>query len=318
MRHKLLAFMATALFLLPTAVQAKVHYLTLPAATGSGTYQYFTAVAQMFSKVHPDINITISSSSGTVENLRLLGAGETEMCSSNASIAHFAYDGKDVFKEKIPMRGMFIYDMSNYHIITLDKNINSIEDLAGKTISIGLVNSLMEKVGSIILDVYELTDKVKIHNLSLGESCTALKDGNIDAALLVNAVPQTSIMELATSRDLKFIPVPAGLAAKVNERLTTADGIIPAGTYPNQKEDLASFAWYEGFFAHPDADPELVYTFLKVLFSNIDELASLYPRAAKTSPQLCMDGMNMPLHPGAARYYEEIGLTIPNRIKPID
>lgn len=304
---------------LPAASPAKTTYLTLPTATMSGTYyQYFSTVSQIFSQKRPDINITVTASSGALENVKLLESGESELIPTNAAVARFAYDGTDVFKKKVPLRGVFVMFQSDYHFLTLDKNIKSIDDLAGKTVSIGLGSSLMEKVGRLIFTEKHMLDTVKLRYHSLSESCEGLKDGVLDAALLLSTVPLAPVSELATNRDLIFVPVDKSIAGLVDRQIASKPSVIPAGTYSGQKEDVPSIAFYEAFFAHKDTSPDLVYDFLKILFDNKADLVAAFPGARATTPELCMEGMSLPLHPGAYRYYKELGLDIPDAIKPVD
>lgn len=304
---------------LPFVAQAKTNYLTVPTATMSGTYyQYFSAVSQIFSQKQPDINITVTASAGAIENIKLLQNGESELIPTNAAMARFAFNGENVFKSKVPLRGMFVMFQSNYHFLTMDKKINSFEDLVGKKVSIGLGSSLMEQLGRVILTEKGLIDKVTLRYLSIAESCAALKDGSIDAALLLSTLPLSPVMELATSRAIRFIPIQPETAALAAKTIACSPDVIKAGVYPSQTVDVPSIALYEAFFAHKDASVDLVYTFLKVLYDNKPDLMLAFPGAAKTTPELCMEGMSVPLHPGAYKYYVDQGVTVPDHLKPID
>lgn len=321
LKHILTLSLTLTLGLLPTAfsAEAKTTFLTLPTATMSGTYyQYFSGVGQIFSKKYPDINITVTASSGALENVKLLEMGEAEIAPSSVPVARFAFDGTEDFSKPVPLRGVLVMFSSHYHFITLDKNIKSIDDLAGKTVSIGLGSSLMEKVGRRIFTEKGMLDKVKLQYLSIGESCSALKDGTIDAALLLSTLPLSPVMELCTSRDVNFVPVSEDIAKLVGEGIPSRSSVIPAGTYPGLTKDVPSITFYEGLFAHKDASPDMIYMFLKVLYENKEDLMAVFPGAKTTTPEMCMEGMAVPLHPGAYRYYKELGIEIPDALKPTE
>ena len=213
-------------------------------------------------------------------------------------------------------RGMVRYPGTAARIFgaLADSGINSIMDLEGKAIGTGALGSTSGDAVPLLLDALGITVK-STANLSSSGICDALKDGTIDVGFGVTGVPASWMLDLETSKDIKIIPLTQD---EINTVLTAqpywSSGVIPGGVYKNHDEDIPCITFGNFFMANKDLDEELVYNLVKATFENKAEIEKVDKNAAGIDVAN-FGFLTMPLHPGAQRYYEEIGVEIPDNLK---
>ena len=190
----------------------------------------------------------------------------------------------------------------------------SIKDLEGKAIGTGALGSTSGDAVPLLLDALGINVK-STANLSSNGICDALKDGTIDVGFGVTGVPASWMLDLETSKDIKIIPLSED---EINTVLAAqpywSSGVIPGGVYKNHDEDIPCITFGNFFIANKDLDEDLVYNLVKATFEHKAEIEKVDKNAEGIDVEN-LGFLTMPLHPGAQRYYEEIGVEIPDNLK---
>ena len=283
-------------------------------ATGgtTGTYYAFGGVvSQVLSSKIDNLNFDVQSTGASKANIYLVADKEADIAIVQNDVMYYAHKGIDLFDGEVvegfsAMAGCYAEVVQ----IVSKGDINSIADLKGKRVSVGDIGSGCEFNARQILEAYGMTfDDIEVNNLSFGDSATALKDDKIDAFFCVAGAPTTAIVELATTNEIKLLEVDDEHAAKLIEKYpfyTKYD--VPGGSYKGIDSDVQTVAVVATFIVSDDLSEDLVYKMTKALFENSDEIANAHPKGAELDPEYSVSGISIPIHPGALKYYKEIGV----------
>ena len=153
-------------------------------------------------------------------------------------------------------------------------------------------------------------DDIQAQNLDFAESANAIKDGAIAAAFVTAGTPTTAVTELATTNDIRVLSLGEDVIASLCESYSFyTPYTIEADVY-NAAEATQTVAVKATIVVKADLDEELVYNMTKGLFENLDAVAEAHAKGAEMSLEGAIEGVSVPLHPGAAKYFEEQGLTV--------
>jgi TRAP transporter TAXI family solute receptor len=257
-------------------------------------------------------NVTAEATAGSQENIRRLIDGDLDFALSNAAISYFAVRGGSGWETSYPIRAVMTLAPNVALFVTpADSGIETIADLRGKRVSVGPAGAGFEMFVGPLLGVHGLSyDDFKPLNATQSGAVDLLSDGSADAAFLGGAVPTASITQAATSMDLRLIPFDGeAMAMAVQEYPFFAPATIPAGTYRGQEED------YHGLnvgsmhlITSEDASEELVYAFTKAIYEHRDAVVERHPAGKAIRPEVVVRNTGTPFHPGAERFYREIGI----------
>jgi hypothetical protein len=188
-----------------------------------------------------------------------------------------------------------------------------VKDLKGKKVSIDVPGSGCAVMARAILEEYgfNLQKDLTIANLSQSESVQALKDGVVDAVFFNFAYPGSAVMDLAATRDILLIPIEPAMADQLVKKYPYYVKInIPAKTYPKADYDVLCLGDSNVLVANPSMDTEVAYKAVKAIFENVHKgqwaLVNVHPIAAQLTPQNAVNSP-IPLHPGALKYFKEVG-----------
>lgn len=314
MKKRTFAIALTILMIFTLTLSGCSGKTTLKMATGgtTGTYYAFSgAVSQVLSSKIENLAFDIQSTGASKANIYLVSDKEADIGIVQNDVMYYAYNGIDLFdgeaiKGFSAMAGCYAEVVQ----IVSKKSINSIEDLKGKRVSVGDVGSGCEFNARQILEVYGMTfDDIEVHNLSFNDSATALKDDKIDAFFCVAGAPTTAIVELATSNDIRLLEVDDEHADKLIESYPFYTKYkVPGGSYKGVDSDAQTVAVVATYIVSDELDEDLVYKMTKALFENADEIAKAHPKGAELDPEYSVSGISIPIHPGAQKYYKEIGV----------
>ena len=314
MKKRTIAIALTILMIFTLTLSGCSGKTTLKMATGgtTGTYYAFSgAVSQVLSSKIENLAFDIQSTGASKANIYLVSDKEADIGIVQNDVMYYAYNGIDLFdgeaiKGFSAMAGCYAEVVQ----IVSKKSINSIEDLKGKRVSVGDVGSGCEFNARQILEVYGMTfDDIEVHNLSFNDSATALKDDKIDAFFCVAGAPTTAIVELATSNDIRLLEVDDEHADKLIESYPFYTKYkVPGGSYKGVDSDAQTVAVVATYIVSDELDEDLVYKMTKALFENADEIAKAHPKGAELDPEYSVSGISIPIHPGALKYYKEIGV----------
>jgi hypothetical protein len=287
---------------------------TLKMATGGTTgtyYAYSGAVSQVLSQKVNNLSFNVQSTGASKANIYLVSDKEADMGIVQNDVMYYAYNGIDLFEgEKISgfsaMAGLY----AEVCQIVSKKEITSIADLKGKRVSVGDVGSGVEFNARQILEAYDMTfDDIVVSNLSFGDSATALKDDKIDAFFCVAGAPTTAIVELATSNQINLLEIDDEHVAKLIEKYPFYTKFsVPGGSYKGVDTDVQTVAVVATYIVSDSLSEDLVYNMTKALFENADEIANAHPKGAELNPEYSVSSISIPIHPGAEKYYKEIGV----------
>ena len=255
------------------------------------------------------------SSRGSVDNVNAIISGLRNSGFAQSDVAYWAYTGTGTMEGKEPaadLRTIAALFEEHIHLVALaDSGINSVADLAGKRVSLDEPGSGTYVDANLILEANGLgADDVTAEALKGNAASEALRNGKIDAYFVVAGYPTGSLIELASAVDIKLVPIDGAGA----EALTSKYGFfsvseIPAGTYENVGA-VSTIAVGAQWFTNAKEDEELIYNITKALWN--DESRRLldvgHAKGKTITLETALNGVGVPLHPGAERYYKEVGL----------
>lgn len=289
--------------------------VNLILATGgtSGTYYPFGgAMAQIFNSKIENMNVTAQSTGASVENLKLIGKKEAELAIVQNDMIDYAYNGTEAFKDgKIEnVRAIAtLYPEVIQIVAAADSGINSFNDIKGKKFSVGAPGSGVEANFRQIAEVSGITyNDFSANYLSFSESADSLKDKHIDGFLFVSGIPNAAIQDTATTNSLKFISLSDDIINKLIQKYPFFTVYtIPAGTYKGQDSDVKTVAVNATLAVGNEVPEDVVYKLTKALFENQAELAQAHAKGKELSLEKAVQGVSIPYHKGAEKYYKEVG-----------
>ena len=197
-------------------------------------------------------------------------------------------------------------------LITMDPEIKSVSDLAGKSVSIGAPGSGVYFNAVDVLAAAGLTENdIQAQYQSFADSTDALKDGKIDAAFIVAGAPTAAITELCTTNNAYLVPIDGEIADKLIAASPYYTAYtIPAGTYAGQDADVVTATVKATLIVSASAAEDDVYNLTKAIFENTEAIAAENGKGAELSIENATSGMTAPFHAGAAKYFAEKGVTV--------
>src|SRR5579864_1447529 len=306
------ALVAATTMVAPIASAAGT-FVVLTGATSGAYYPLGVALANVIGNVMPPLKTSAQATKTSVENLNLLQAGRGDIAFTLGDSLVDAWKGKEEAGFKTPLRKLrgiaAIYPNYIQIVARADSRIRSLADLKGKNISVGAPKSGTELNARTIFAAAGLAykDFGKVEYLPFGESVELMKNRQLDATLQSAALGASSVRDLAASVDIVVVPIPANVLRKTNDP-AYLPATIPANTYRGQTADVHSAAVQNFLVTHEGISNDIVYRVTKALWTNLDQLVAAHPAAKAIDIRHALDGMPLPLHPGAEKYYKEVGI----------
>lgn len=303
----------------PTAPKPKYRLMIFTGGTGGVYFPVGSKLAEMLNKHAADAVAAEARTSGaSVANANALAQGDANIAFIQNDIAYYAYNGLYMFdKNKVDMRGIIsLYPETVQIVVLADSPIKSIYDLAGKKVAVGATGSGVAVNAEQILKAAGIWDKVEKVYAPFTDAANLLKLRQIDAAFVTAGHPTSAIAELSTTTPVRLIPIPDEVYNKLlgeGYRFYTRV-VVPKGTYNGLDSDVQTVAVMAIIAARPDVPDDVVYAILKTIFDNLAEFRGAHARVANLSLEKALDGMSIPLHPGAVKFYQEKGLKIPTEL----
>lgn len=308
-------------FVLNAAAQ-KATRLTLGTSTVGGTYFVLGGGwAKIIGEKLDGVQISIQEGGGPATNIQLIEGDTAELGFATTNVAYQGWNGLEWANgvKYHKMRSIFPMYASYLHVWTLDKPTNPIynfRDLEGKHVSTGTPGNTSEIAGKAAMAVLGITPS-NLSMLATSTQISSIKDGIIDVAITVTGLPGPFMLELESTHDPRLVWFSGEDLEKIKEEYPTFfKGIIPKGTYKNQKEDITTISFWNIVIAHKDLPDDLVYNIVKTTFENKDEWVIAEPSIRQLDPNNLEYCVPIPLHPGAVKYYQEIGVKIPEALLP--
>jgi hypothetical protein len=296
------------------AATAETQFINVLTGGTSGVYYPLgVALSQLYSKAMPNAKVTVQATKASAENLNLLQAGRGEIGFTLGDALSDAWKGNAEAGFKTPLKKLRavagIYPNYIQIVASADSGIYTLADLKGKRISVGAPKSGTELNARAILKAAGLSyaDLGKVEYLPFGESVELMKNRQLDATLQSAGLGVSSLRDLGTSMKIVVVPIPPAVVAKVGDPAYQSM-IIPANTYEGQSTDVPTAAVENFLVTHEGVPDDEVYQMTKAMFTNLPALVAAHSAAKAISLQNAVKGLPLPLHPGAAKYYKEVGL----------
>lgn len=290
---------------------------TMTMGTGgtAGTYYGYGGILGSQIKTSAGITVNVVSTDGSKANILGIHAGNYQLGTVQSDVMAYAWDGSRSFEKegKIDtfrtVGGLYAEAVQ---LVTMDPAIKSVADLAGKKVSIGAAGSGVYFNAMDVLNAAGLTEEDIIPQYqSFADSADALKDKKIDAAFIVAGPPTPAITELFTTNTAYLVPIDGAIADKLLEDhpFYTVHS-IPANTYKGQTEEVKTVTVKATLIVSASASEEDVYNLTKAIFDNVEAITAAHAKGAELTLENATDGMTVPFHAGAAKYFKEKGITV--------
>jgi TRAP transporter TAXI family solute receptor len=291
---------------------------TMTMGTGSptGTYYAYGGILGQYIKNNANIAVNAVSTGGSKDNIQGIDVGDYQLGTVQSDVMDYAWNGTRSFEKdgKVEsfrtVAGLYAEAVQ---LITVNPEINSVADLKGKKVSIGAPGSGVYFNAIDVLSAAGIAETdIKPQYQNFDESADALKDGKIDAAFIVAGAPTPAITELSmTNTNTRIVPIDGAFAEKLMKDNTFYSVYkIPANTYSNQTEEISTVTVKATLIVSADANQEEVYNLTAALFDNIEAISKEHAKGAELSLQNATEGLTVPFHAGAAKYFKEKGIEV--------
>jgi len=258
----------------------------------------------------PGLVAVTQATQGSIENLRMVAAGQIESGIAQSDIVSWAYAGTGIFAAAGPLKNLraiaSLFPESLQLVVRDDSAIQTLADLRGKHISLGQPASGTVADARVVLVAAGLTEKdMTAEYLRPGVAAANVKDGTLDGFFIIGGVPVPAIRDLAAETPIRLIPVEDDVLAKMRESSTSyRRSTIPSGTYPGISAETPSIGFDALWIVSADAPDDLIYAITKALWNDATQrlLEARAPLGKQVRVEDALDGVSIPLHPGAKRF----------------
>ena len=292
--------------------------MTIGTASQGGTYFVYGNGLAAF--IGESLGITASGevTGGPVQNATLVQTGDHLMGLVTMGPAYEAWTGVSELAPGLPhtdLRALFPMYQTPFQVITMSSSgITSVSDLAGRRVSVGPAGGTPGTYWPRFMAT--LGVEATVSNAGAADAASQLKDGLIDAFAFAAGVPISAFSQLAAEADVRMFGfTEAELATILAAHPEVASLDIPAGTYAGHDYDQMSVAMWNYAIANASMPETLAYEITKLVMENHERMMQIHGAAAETVIDNVLNNSFMPFHPGAVRYYEERGITIPENLR---
>lgn len=295
----------------PAKTSAPKDVIIYGGTTGGSWNLFTTVVGNFLPTAIPGIRTTVSPGAA-LSNLKGVQDGSITLAISKVPTTIDAMNGKAPFTapaDKITNMG-YLYT-EHYHIlVNKNSDIKSVSDLKGKRVTTFAKGNTAEIICRDILGAYGLTynDLGAINFSSLSDMGEQFKDGLTDCLMFASAIPVSTVLDITTARDIRLIPLTDEDFAKL-KKVSPAymKNIIPANTYKGQTEEVPCLGNMQHMIVNKDLDEEFVYQMTKAIVEHLGDIGATHVVYKILTPEAMAQDLGIPMHPGATRYYKEIG-----------
>jgi hypothetical protein len=261
-------------------------------------------------------NLSVQTTAGSAENIRLLQSKEVDFALANGSEIYWGYNGEGFFEgqDSKDIRIVTFGWTNVYHGLSIGSEpVNKIDDYVSRSIGVGPRGSAAEIFHQMFFQEAGIWDEINPIYLPPEDQVSSIKDGNLDTFGYFSGLPLSSVVDLTSVKEMNFINIyNIGESFNFDEKYPFyVEAVIPAGTYKGQEEDVRTYANLTYILAHRDVSDDVVYNFLKALYSDegLNYMKEVHSRAQefniKTMDKM-VDKLGVPLHEGALRFMEEV------------
>jgi uncharacterized protein len=309
MKLKTIAVMAGVLASAPLAAQ-QVTFMTGPQ--GGSWIPLGGALKGMWEKAIPGLQITATPGAG-IANVRGVDEGKAQIGLANSSTTVDGIEGRAPYPKKVTK----VCQVANlypqyFQVVALnDAKVNSFADLKGKALVTQPKGNTAEILTETVLKLngmtYQSLSKTNFQ-AAYTDAVSMMKDGHVQVFTLGTTAPASAVMDLASARDVKLVPVDDGTMNKLKQMNPGYNKlIIKAGTYPKQDRDVPVIGYSTHIVAACDLPENTVYQMTKAMAANVDAMAAVVKAIDGIKPKDMALDIGVPFHKGAAKFYKESG-----------
>lgn len=281
----------------------------------AGTYYPYGGIIAQYITNYGGVKVTAVASGGSKANLQSIQDGDFQLGFVQSDVMVYGWEGTNTFAKDGPCHDFRVLGglyAETVQIFTMDKDIKSVFDLKGKSVSIGVAGSGVYYNAIDVLTAAGITlDDIKPQYQSFEGSKEALKDRKIDAAFIVAGAPTAAITELSTTNGCYLVNIDGELRKKIIEQSPYyAPMTLPGGIYPGITEPVETITVKATVIVDAKLSEELVYNMTSAIFDHAQDIAVENARGRELSVHNATEGMAVPFHKGAAKYYAEYGVTV--------
>ena len=294
------------------ATAEKPKFISIVTGGTGGTYFPLGGAFAQIITDETGIQTNAETSGASAENMNTLKDGNAEIAFTQTDIASYASEGKLMFEgnaiDNVSAIGT-LYPETIQIVTTAKSGIKSVEDLKGKKVSVGAPGSGTAPNAEQILEVHGLTfDDIQKQDLSFDESTAGIQDGTIDAAFVTSGTPTGAVEGLSATEDVVIVPIAQDkIDALIEKYQYYVQDEVPAGTY-KLAEAVPTVAVQAMLAVANDLSEDVVYNITKAIFENLDKVTHAKGKLIKA--ENAVKGTGIDLHPGAKKYFEELGITV--------
>jgi TRAP transporter TAXI family solute receptor len=300
----------------PTAKTAElIPFITPPA--GGGAYIIGAGVITVTNKYVSDAKLVHEAATGTMDIVRRMQAREATKKDAFAIFgtpdAWNAYKGNNEYKGK-PLTNLRMVVAVNgtdiYLAVPSNSSIKSYTDVKGKRIGMGGPGSTVANTAQFLLDHYGVAKKdFKPYYYTYKETVEGVQDGSLDGGFIAGGYPISAYSELATQKGVRIVPVDDAMLKKIiADHPYYYRNVVKAKSYKGLEQDTPIMGFAGGLWVLASASNDYVYKLIKNLFDHKDEFYAIHSAAKEITHENALIGLSVPLHPGAEKYYKEMGL----------
>ena len=312
---KLVALSLAAMMTVATTATVFAGDLTFTTGGEQGTYYAFGNVLAGEITGATDTAVTAITSGGSAANVDALDMGDAQIAFAQSDVMSYAYEGSERFEDGVQVdcfSTVAALYMEQVQIVTCNPDIKTVEDLKGKNVSVGAAGSGTYFNAVDILGAYGLTvDDINPTYESFGDSADSLQDGKIDAAFITAGAPTTAVTSLGTAKEVFIVSLDdEHIDALIAECPYYSKSVIAADAY-GLAEDVTTVAVGAVVIASDDVSEDDVYNFVSTIYEHIDAITTAHAKGAELNIEFASSVTSVPYHAGAAKYFEEKGITVP-------
>lgn len=310
---------------LATGSLAQRQFLSIGGGSTGGTFNTFASgIGDYLSRQIDGLNLTVEGSAGSAENIRRIQGGDLEMGIAFAGDSFLAYNGEGVFAETgaaTDLRAIgFLYSAVS-QIVTLEgSGVESVADLEGRRMAVGGAGSGTQLSLERLLTTLGVYDSITPVFVAGQNASAQLKDRQVDAYHALFGVPSAAVTDTTSTADARILSsYPEAEAAGFFEQYPFyTQYVIPGGTFRGIDEDVVTFRDAGLWVVSANADEDLVYAMTQAIYSEagLEHMLAVTNVAREMGADSALVGIQIPLHPGAARYWSEVGVEIPAAAQP--
>ncbi len=289
--------------------------LTMGTGGESGTYYAFGGVLGNVIGQNTGVKINVVATGGSSDNLQNMQLGTYQLATVQSDVMTYAYNGTNTFEKSGAIHNFRVLCglyAETVQIVTVDPSIKSVADLKGKSVCVGDTGSGTYYNTIDVLSAYDMTmDDIKPIYQSFSDSAESLQDGKIAAAFLCAGAPTTAVATLDSSKGVNLISIDDEHMQKLLAACPYyAAYTISAGTYPSFKKDTRTVTVKATLVASETMSDDVAYAIVSTIFDHASDITALHAKGAELSPSFATEGIAVPFHAGAARYFTEKGVTV--------